>query len=159
MTEYREPSPRVRVTHHPVVAVVDCDDRMRNAVVQLLSTGDLTTAAYASSRDFLKVCSNPDSEWPVADLLLCRLELESHAGLEFLRHLERWKLRIPTVVYSTGGEISTAVSSFRAGALDFIDHARPDACFRHRVRAALERAPTAPCRAPIPRPRFLPSTH
>lgn len=161
MTGSCEPPPAAGTSTRPVVAVVDCDETLRTALVRLLEARDLCVVAYPTSRAFLQACSDPDADWPVADLLLCRLELESHGGLAFLRHLKRWELEVPVVVYSTGGDISSAVGSFHAGALDFIDHAKADACFRQRVLSSLERAASSPARRrPSPRRLLsLPSTH
>ena len=146
---YCQPSTKIMAARR-AIAIVDCDPEMRRRLAEVLSTRDLVLAAFPTSRAFLQACSNSSPRWPVADMLLCRLELEQEKGLAFLEELKGWNLNIPTVVYSTGGDINAAVSSFHAGALDFIDHAKPDACFGQRIVAALDRADPLPMH-PVPR--------
>ena len=131
----------------PRVTIVDCDDQMRGQLTSLFRSRGLLVEAFANSADFLKA-HDLTSPAPPDHLLLCRLELEQNCGIRLLERLGRAGWSIRTVVYSTRGDIASAVKCFHAGAVDFIEYARPDACFRHRALTHLSHPPA--CRSPAP---------
>ena len=114
------------------MAIVDCDDRMRTELAELLSAQQLHLLTFSSSSDFLAVTRSSRTR-PRFDLLLCRMELEEDRGLSVLRTFRDRAADVPMVIYSTHGDVTAAVRSFREGAVDYIDYAKPDACFCERV--------------------------
>lgn len=139
------------------VAIVDCDDKMRDEISNLLSSFNLSTVTFSTSSDLLFAVSgtqSPDS--PQIDLLLCRLELECDQGLAVLRAIRERALSVPMAIYSTHGDVTTAVKSFHEGAVDFIDYAKPDVCFCNRVLQLLDGHPVPDLSSPSPTNNPLP---
>ncbi|MFT5394405.1 MAG: PleD family two-component response regulator, partial [Gammaproteobacteria bacterium] len=117
----------------PSVAIIDCDAKMRNDLVHLLESQNISPIPFSSSAEFLGATLHGTMVEPNIKLVLCRFELEQDRGLELLQRLRDENFKTPCLVYSSHGDVSTAVNSLRTGALDFIDNARPDMCFCERV--------------------------
>ena len=123
----------------PSVAIIDCDAKMRNDLVHLLESQNISPIPFSSSAEFLSATLHGTMVEPNIKLVLCRFELEQGRGLELLQRLRDENFKTPCLVYSSHGDVSTAVNSLRTGALDFIDNARPDMCFCERVLRLLSK--------------------
>jgi len=121
----------------PVVALVDDDPTLRGALGELLRGADLLPTPFSSCDAFTSACMTQFAHAPCAELLVCRLEIEGGRGIELIEWLNRRHLEMPAIIYSSGGNISAAVKSLQAGALDFIDNVRADAKFRGTVTRVL----------------------
>ena len=134
------------------VALIDADPSSRAAFATLLADHQLSPLPYPTAQSFLREHARVSDQSSLPAVLL--ISLESDQDLSVLTSLLEWERKVVTIVYSTSGDVGAAVRCFRAGATDFIDHAKPDASFAQRVRGALDPSPescsaTKPTSAPI----------
>jgi FixJ family two-component response regulator len=98
----------------PIVFVVDDDNRVREALSDLISSVGLRVAAFGSASEFL------ESEKPDAPAcLILDLQLPGISGLELQRELAG--RAAPPIVFITGhGDIPSSVRAMKAGAIEFL---------------------------------------
>jgi two-component system, LuxR family, response regulator FixJ len=100
----------------PTVTVVDDDDQVRESLVALVQSMNLTVECYASPREFLDKYSSDRPGCIVLDLRMPEL-----SGLEVLDALARRGFHAPIIMISGHGDIPAAVSAMKAGAIDFLE--------------------------------------
>jgi FixJ family two-component response regulator len=98
----------------PIVFVVDDDDRVREALSDLISSVGLRVTAFGSASEFL------ESEKPDAPAcLVLDLQLPGISGLELQRELADGDS--PPIIFITGhGDIPSSVRAMKAGAIEFL---------------------------------------
>lgn len=98
------------------VAVVEDDDRMRQALAFQVETAGISACAFASAEDFLKVANTSAFDCVVADIYLPKMN-----GLQLQEELYR---TVPgaSIVFITGhGDLSLGMHAMRKGAVDFLE--------------------------------------
>jgi two-component system nitrogen regulation response regulator NtrX len=115
----------------PQILVIDDDDPVRRACVEMLKARGYRTADAGSVRDGLKLFVDKRPSAVVLDL-----KLPDGMGLDVLRELQRLSPGTPVVVISGFGKVDQAVEAMRYGATDYIE--KPVA--RERLFQVLERA-------------------
>ena len=85
----------------PVVAIIDDNELVRQAIAYLISSGGYGTEVYASAEDFIDRVM--DSE---ASCLLADVHLKNLSGVELTRHLSWLGLVLP-VILMTGADDQT----------------------------------------------------
>lgn len=101
---------------NPTVFVVDDDAAVRDALSLLISLKGLRTAVFASAEDFL-VTYSPD--W--RGCLLTDLQMPRMHGLELQRALKERNSILPVVVLTAHGDVTTARTALKDGAVDFLE--------------------------------------
>ena len=98
----------------PIVFIVDDDQRVREALSELLASVGLRVAAFGSAAEFL------ESEKPDAPAcLVLDLQLPGTSGLELQQNLATGDG--PPIVFITGhGDIPSSVRAMKAGAIEFL---------------------------------------
>ena len=97
-----------------VVFVVDDDERMRDALRDLLAARNVHSVAFGSVDEYL-TCERPD----LPACLVLDVRLPGVNGLEFQRRLGT--SYHPPIVFITGhGDIPSSVQAIKAGAVDFL---------------------------------------
>ena len=117
----------------PSVFVVDDDDAMRDALVQLLETAGLRVEAHADGSAFLAACG-PDRPGCV----LLDMAMPGMSGLEVQAALRAQGLNIPVIFLTGHGDIPMAVQAMQAGAADFLEKPVQGITLLERVRLALK---------------------
>ena len=98
------------------VAVVEDDERLRQALVFQLGTAGFQIAPYSSAEEFLNVPDASAFDCVVADLLLPRMN-----GLQLQEELNR-VVPFASIVFITGhGDLSLGMQAMRDGAVDFLE--------------------------------------
>lgn len=98
------------------VAVVEDDERLRQALGFQLGTAGFQVAAYGSAEEFLRVPDASAFGCIVADLLLPRMN-----GLQLQEELRR-AMPFASIVFITGhGDLSLGMQAMREGAVDFLE--------------------------------------
>lgn len=114
-----------------IVFIVDDDERVRDALSELLETHDLRTATFASAGEYL----NTPREGQAGCLIL-DVELPDINGLELQRQIGEGEH--PPIIFITGhGDIPSTVRAIKSGAVDFLTKPFSDADLMHAVHAAL----------------------
>ena len=97
-----------------LIYVVDDDDRIREALLDLLSAADLHAVAFQSASEYLHY-SRPD----VPGCLILDVKLPDMNGLELQRRMAQEQH--PPVIFLTGhGDVPLSVRAVKAGAVDFL---------------------------------------
>jgi FixJ family two-component response regulator len=121
-----------------VVYVVDDDASFRTAVTRLLTAAGLSVQSYASGREFLAQVSDdgPDeaSGCVLADLCMPGLD-----GLQLQDACTAVGVKLPFVFLTGHGDVPSAVSAMRGGAVDFLDKCAPQQALLTSLERALER--------------------
>lgn len=103
------------MTEDVAVFVIDDDESVRDAVTNLLEAVNLRACAFASTEEFFQV-GRPD--FPAC--LVLDVQFPGTTGLQFQQSLGRAGLRIPIIFITAHGDVPTAMSAVKAGAVEFL---------------------------------------
>jgi FixJ family two-component response regulator len=113
--DIRDANPRA-ATDDVKVAVVEDDERLRQALVFQLGSASFQVAPYSSAEEFLNVPDASAFDCIVADLILPRMN-----GLQLQEELNRL-VPFASIVFITGhGDLSLGMQAMREGAVDFLE--------------------------------------
>jgi len=98
----------------PTAYVVDDDESIRTLWRWLMESNGIAVRAFASAGEFIE-CYRGEPGCLVLDV-----RLPGMSGLELQEYLARNGVGIPIVFTSAHGDIPTAVSAMKGGAVDFI---------------------------------------
>ena len=99
----------------PTAYVVDDDESIRTLWRWLLESNGIAVQTFATAREFIDAYRHGGPGCLVLDL-----RLPGMSGLELQEHLKRDGIEIPIVFVSGHGDVPTAVSAIKGGAVDFI---------------------------------------
>jgi FixJ family two-component response regulator len=99
----------------PLVAVVDDDQSMREALESLLKSVGFRTAIFASAKEFLNAIENGVPDCLILDVLMPEMN-----GLELQKKLIGENIPVPIVFISAHGEAGEEAQALAAGAIDFL---------------------------------------
>lgn len=116
----------------PIVYIVDDDEAMRHALCQLLINDGLRVVAYPDGPSFLEDCDG-ESEGCV----LLDQAMPGMTGEEVQAQLMARNIPIAIVFLTGHGDIPTAVSVVKSGAVDFLEKPIQGDLLLSRVRRAL----------------------
>src|ERR1700737_4431047 len=116
-----------------LVAIVDDDDLMRNALQGLLKAVGLPARAFASAEEFLQSGQQHQTACLIADI-----RMPGMSGLELQVKLNAERCRIPTIFITAHGDTKMRLQAMRAGAVEFLAKPFDDEVLLQNVRAALE---------------------
>jgi two-component system, LuxR family, response regulator FixJ len=106
---------RAARTAAPTAYIVDDDESIRTLWRWLMESNGIAVQAYATAKDFIGAYCRGDPGCLVLDL-----RLPDMSGLELQEYLKREGIEIPIVFVSGYGDVATAVSAIKGGAVDFI---------------------------------------
>lgn len=116
-----------------VVFVVDDDERIREAIVELLASHGTRCVAFASAGDYV-AAAKPD----IPSCLVLDIELPDMNGLELQGRMAGGDH--PPIVFITGhGDIPSSVRAIKHGAVDFLSKPFSDVDLMAAIRAAIAR--------------------
>ena len=116
-----------------LIAIVDDDDLMRNALQGLLKAVGLPARAFASAEEFLQSGKQHQTACLIADI-----RMPGMSGLELQAHLNSEHCRIPTIFITAHGDTKMRMQAMRAGAVEFLAKPFDDEVLLQNVQAALE---------------------
>ena len=119
----------------PLIAVVDDDAAVREAVQSLLRSAGFRAAAFASAQDLLQSGSLPDTACLIVDVRMPRV-----SGLALQQQLTTAHCPIPIIFITAHGDAETRTRALRAGAVAFLDKPFSDEVLLRAVQAALPSA-------------------
>ena len=117
-----------------LVAIVDDDDSIRDALAGLLKSVGLQSRAYASAELFLQSDDQHQTACLIADI-----RMPGISGLELQAKLNAENLDIPTIFITAHGDEALRMQALRAGAVEFLTKPFDDEVLLESVRAALDR--------------------
>jgi FixJ family two-component response regulator len=118
---------------HGLIAIVDDDDLVRNAVQGLLKSVGLPARAFASAEEFLLSGQQRQTACLIADI-----RMPGMSGLELQAKLNAERCRIPTIFITAHGDVKMRMLALRAGAVEFLAKPFDDEILLENVRVALK---------------------
>jgi FixJ family two-component response regulator len=116
-----------------VIAVIDDDPEMREALSELLQVLSLECQTFSNAEEFLGVYG-PD----VFSCLITDVRMPGMNGLELLWTLKSMGAILPTIVISSSVTAETGVLALANGALAFLRKPIEDKALIHYLSVALE---------------------
>jgi FixJ family two-component response regulator len=115
------------------VFVIDDDAAMRKSLALLVETVQLRVETFETAQEFL------DSFDPAGPgCLILDLRMPGLSGLELQQRLAARGVRLPIIFISAHGDLTSAVSAMRAGAVDFLEKPFRGQVLLDRIHQALE---------------------
>lgn len=99
------------------IVIVDDDPEMGSLLKDFLSSEGYKVATYANP---LEVASNISTMASEIDLLITDLRMPGISGLELIEQVHKVDQRLPIILITAFGSVSTAVQAIRQGAFDYI---------------------------------------
>jgi FixJ family two-component response regulator len=116
-----------------IVAIVDDDDSMRDALDGLLKAVGYPARGFASAEEFLKSGQQHQTSCLIADI-----RMPGMSGLELQSQLNAERCRIPIIFITAHGDAKMRMQALRAGAVEFLSKPFDEEVLLESVRAALE---------------------
>jgi FixJ family two-component response regulator len=116
-----------------LVAIVDDDDSMRNALNGLLKAVGFPAQSFASAEEFLKSGQQHQTSCLIADI-----RMPGMSGLELQAHLNAERCKIPIIFITAHGDEKMRIQALRAGAVEFLSKPFDEEILLESVRAAME---------------------
>jgi len=118
------------------VYIVDDDSMVRQALFFALRAGGFSPRSFSSGEDFLQECEDlPDG------CVLLDLRMPSVDGMAVLDRLGEQIGRLPVVIMTAHGEVSSAVAAMKRGASDFVEKPFAGNSLLETLESVFERRP------------------
>jgi FixJ family two-component response regulator len=99
-----------------MIHIVDDDDSLRAAMIELLAAAGFRTRGYASTGEFLLESSSDEP-----GCLLLDVRLPGPSGLDLQAGMQRHGINLPVIFLTGYADVPTSVRAMKAGALDFLE--------------------------------------
>ena len=116
-----------------VVAIIDDDESVRDALQGLMKVGGYRSIAFVSAEDFLN-----SGEQEHTACLIVDIRLPGMSGLDLQSQLNTDRHRIPTIFITAHGDEKMRMQALRAGAVEFLTKPFDDTALLEQVRAAFD---------------------
>ena len=116
-----------------LVAVVDDDDLLRDALRRLLRASGLGAVSFESAETLLNSGRLPEIACLIADV-----RMPGMSGLELQARLKTVRCAIPIIFITAHGDAKMRVQAMRDGAVEFLTKPFDNAVLLEIVHAALE---------------------
>ena len=116
------------------VYIVDDDAAMRDSLSLLLGLLGYLTASFASAEAFLEAYQEQWTGCVVADF-----QLPGKSGLELQAELRARGSRLPLVIITAHGDVSSARTAFQSEAVDFLEKPFDEADLRTAIEKGLQK--------------------
>jgi FixJ family two-component response regulator len=120
------------MTHIPIIAIVDDDESVREAIANLLRSSGFTAEAFESATSFLQAASLAHTACLILDM-----QMPGMTGIELQKHLLREGLHIPIIFISDFREEKIKAKAFKAGAIDFLQKPFGEEALLRGIQTAL----------------------
>lgn len=104
------------MTTEATIFLVDDDESLRDALVWLLESVELTVENFASADEFLK---SFDPSRP--GCLVVDIRMPGMSGLELQKQLRDTGVEIPVIIITGHGDVPMCVQAFQHGAFSFLE--------------------------------------
>jgi two-component system, LuxR family, response regulator FixJ len=133
----RLPDSQQRSEPHRVY-VVDDDSMVRRALFFALRAGGFQPRTFASGSDFLEEADSLEPGCVLLDLRMPGVD-----GFDVLKSLGERVKRLPVVIITAHGEVSSAVAAMKSGATDFLEKPFADNALIEVLRLVFDKLPEA----------------
>ena len=120
-------------TNADIIAIVDDDEPLREALSSVMKAAGFSTNSFASAEEFLNSSNLNETACLILDV-----RLPGMSGIELQKTLAEIESRVPIIFVTAHGDASLRDLLLKAGATDFLNKpVRSDALLR-AIHAALE---------------------
>ena len=116
-----------------VVAVVDDDELLRDALRRLLRASGLGAVSFESAEDLLNSGQLPEIACLIADV-----RMPGMSGLELQARLKAERCPIPIIFITAHGDAKMRIQAMRDGAVEFLTKPFDNAVLLEMVRTAIK---------------------
>jgi FixJ family two-component response regulator len=116
-----------------LIAVVDDDESVRNAVHGVLKSVGLKTRSFSSAEEFLVSGQQRETACLITDI-----RMPGMSGLDLQAKLAEEDCRIPIIFITSYGDTRMRMQALKAGAIGFLRKPFDDDVLIESVRSALE---------------------
>jgi FixJ family two-component response regulator len=116
-----------------LVAVVDDDDLLRDALRRLLKASGLGAVSFESAEDLLNSGQLPEVACLIADV-----RMPGMSGLELQARLKAERSPIPIIFITAHGDAKMRIQAMRDGAVEFLTKPFDNAVLLEMVHAAIK---------------------
>lgn len=120
--------------HKPLIAVVDDDQSVREALENLISSVGLEVKLFASAEDFLDSDVSSQTDCAILDV-----RLPGISGLELQQRLAAERQSIPVIIITAQGDDTTREEAVAAGAIAFLKKPVKEEVLLAALESALKR--------------------
>jgi len=117
-----------------LVHVVDDEESIRRSMGFMLKTSGYRVETWSSGETFLKEVKHAEQGCILLDVRMPDID-----GLEVQRTLSERGVAMPVVIMTGHGDISTAISAMKAGAVDFLEKPFEKAAVLAAIEESFER--------------------
>lgn len=121
----------------PVVAIVDDDEAVRDALALLIGMRGYRTTLFPSAEAFLSSAKEAPPTCVVADV-----RMSGMSGIDMLGTMKRQGISSPVIIITGHGNVPMAVAALKGGAFDFIEKPFQDMAILERIGEAISRTET-----------------
>jgi FixJ family two-component response regulator len=114
-----------------VIAIVDDDEPLREALGSVMKAAGFSTRTFGSSEEFL------GSDWQTTACLILDVRLPGMSGIELQKHLSQLNSRIPIIFVTAHGDDSLRDCLLKAGAEGFLNKPVRSGALLAAINAAL----------------------
>ena len=118
----------------PVVFVIDDDESVRDALVDLFLSVGLGAQPFESAQEFLR-SQRPDA----VGCIVLDVRMPGPSGLELQRTLMKSGIDLPIIFISGHGDIPMSVQAMKLGAIEFLTKPLDEQRLLDAIQAGLER--------------------
>ena len=119
----------------PIVAIVDDDNAVGNAIEVLMRSVGLIAKAFSSGEEFLR-----SPELSRASCLVVDFDMPKMTGLDLLSHLSRYGKEIPTILITAYPSDDIRARAFQAGVIGYLPKPFDESDLLNCIQTALDRA-------------------
>ena len=120
------------VAQTSVIAIVDDDQAIREAIESLLKSAGYGVELFASAEEFLSSCPRQDITCSVLDV-----RMPGMSGLELQSQLAASNRSIPLIFISAHSDESARARALKAGAVDFLQKPFSEEALLNAINASL----------------------
>ncbi|MEI8394969.1 MAG: response regulator [Rhodospirillaceae bacterium] len=120
---------------HRVIAIIDDDEALRDALTVLITAAGWGAVAYACAEEFI---DSPEST--AFSCALVDIRLPGMGGMQLFHLIRERSPELPVIILTGHGDVPMAVESLKAGAVDFIEKPFDPSRLFSSLREALDRS-------------------
>lgn len=125
------------LTKTALIAIVDDDEALREALGSIMKAAGYSTATFASAEEFLDSASRKDTACLILDVRLLGM-----SGIELQRRLAEANSDLPIIFVTAHGDAALRDQVMKAGAAGFLNKPVRSEALLKEIHAALEKPRT-----------------
>lgn len=117
-----------------MIHIIDDEEAVRSSLAVMLEVSGFAVTAWPDGMSFLRAAARVDAGCVLLDIRMPEMD-----GLEVQRAMQERGITMPIVVLTGHGDVSTAVTAMKAGAVDFLEKPLAKAMLLEAIDTAFHR--------------------